>query len=175
MRQLITPVLATLIAAFAVAASAQNAPVTGRADLKTATGASAGTATLTESSRGLLVRLDLKGLPPGWHGLHFHEKGDCSAADFTSAGGHVHAVNPATHGLLNPEGNDSGDLPNILIAADGTASVELFSSFVSLKAAGRPVLMDADGSAVVVHANPDDYKAQPIGNAGGRIACGVVR
>jgi Cu-Zn family superoxide dismutase len=123
----------------------------------------------------VLVKLQLKGLTPGWHGLHFHEKGDCSKSDFTSAGGHVHTTTPATHGLLNPRGNDSGDMPNVYVGADGTANVEVFSTFVSLKAAGRPVLMDADGSAIVIHAGPDDHNTQPIGGAGARVACGVVK
>jgi Cu-Zn family superoxide dismutase len=123
-----------------------------------------------------VLRLQLKGLTPGWHAAHFHEKGDCSAAGFTSAGGHIHGAATVVHGLLNPAANDSGDLPNVFAGADGTATVEAFSPFVSLSGAGgRPALLDADGSAVVIHANPDDYKTQPIGGAGARVACGVVK
>jgi superoxide dismutase, Cu-Zn family len=115
-------------------------------------------------------------LPPGWHGMHFHEKGDCSDPGFKNAGAHVHTKTPVVHGLLNSDENDSGDLPNLYVAPDGTATVELYSTFVSLKGeGGRPALLDADGSALVVHASPDDYKSQPIGGAGARIACAVIQ
>ena len=111
-----------------------------------------------------------KGLSPGWHGLHLHEKADCSKSDFTSAGGHVHKGAAGIHGLLNPKANDLGDLPNLHAASDGAAEAEVFSTLVTLKA-----LRDADGSAVVVHANPDDYMAQPIGGAGPRVACAAIK
>ncbi len=79
------------------------------------------------------------------------------------------------HGLLNPAANDAGDLPNIFVAADGTANVEIFSTFVALGGVdGRQDLADKDGSALVIHANPDDHATQPIGGAGARIACGVI-
>ena len=116
-----------------------------------------------------------KRLKPGWHGLHFHEKGACSDPKFTSAGAHVHAANPVVHGLLNPQANDAGDLPNIHVGTDGTATAELYSTLVSLSGGSAPALMDADGSAVVIHANPDDYNSQPIGGAGDRVACAVIR
>src|SRR5690606_37465153 len=99
-----------------------DAPATARVDLKNASGASVGTATLTDAPTGVLIRLEAKGLPPGWHGLHFHEKGDCSKSDFTSAGGHVHDKPTMVHGLLNPDANEAGDLPNLYVAADGTAN-----------------------------------------------------
>jgi Cu-Zn family superoxide dismutase len=146
------------------------------AQVKAADGKALGTATLTEAPHGVLLRFELKGLTPGWHGLHFHEKGDCGAPDFKSAGAHVHTTANVVHGLLNPDGNDNGDLPNLFAGADGSATAELFSPLVSLKGAGgRPALLDADGSALVVHASPDDYKTQPIGGAGARVACGVVK
>jgi Cu-Zn family superoxide dismutase len=166
-------VIATFCAGSAVAA---DQPPSARIELKTSTGASVGSALVTEAPNGVLLRIEAKGLPPGWHGLHFHETGDCSKADFTSAGGHVHAMATHVHGLLNPDANEAGDLPNLYVGADGTATVELFSSYVSLKSGGgaRPTLMDKDGSALVIHANADDYRAQPIGGAGPRIACGVI-
>jgi Cu-Zn family superoxide dismutase len=146
------------------------------AQVKAADGKALGTATLTEAPHGVLLRVELKGLTPGWHGLHFHEKGDCGTPDFKSAGAHVHTTANVMHGLLNPDGNDNGDLPNLFAGADGSATTELFSPLVSLKGAGgRPALLDADGSALVVHASPDDYKTQPIGGAGARVACGVVK
>lgn len=129
-----------------------------------------GNVTVTAAPKGVLVRIDATGLTPGWHAVHFHEKGDCSPDTFTNAGAHVHTMTPAVHGLLNPAGNDLGDLPNIYAAADGSAHAELFSQLVMM-----PALMDADGSSVVIHAAPDDYTAQPIGGAGARVACAVIK
>jgi Cu-Zn family superoxide dismutase len=168
--------LAGLIASlFASTAIAADAPANLRVELKNSTGASVGSVVLTDAPNGVLVHIEAKGLTPGWHGMHFHEKGDCSKADFTSAGGHVHGMASLVHGLLNPDATDSGDLPNLYVAPDGTAKAELFSTYVGFKAAGsRPALLDADGSAVVIHASPDDYRSQPIGGAGARIACGVI-
>ena len=156
---------------FAGSATAADAPANQQIELKNSAGAAIGSATLTDAPHGVLVRLQVKGLTPGWHGLHFHEKGDCSKADFTSAGGHVHGKPTMVHGLLNPDANEAGDLPNLYVAADGTGNAEVFSTFVSLAAtAGREQLTDADGSAIVIHASPDDHKTQPIGGAGARIA-----
>jgi Cu-Zn family superoxide dismutase len=164
--------LACLSAIPAQAAEGQSAT----AQIKAGDGKDLGTATLTEAPHGVLLRLELKGLTPGWHGLHFHEKGDCGTPDFKSAGAHVHTTTAVVHGLLNPDGNDNGDLPNVYAGADGSATTEVFSPLVSLKGAGgRPALLDADGSSIVVHASPDDYKTQPIGGAGARVACGVVK
>jgi len=129
-----------------------------------------GNVTVTAAPKGVLVKVDATGLTPGWHAVHFHEKGDCSPDTFTNAGAHVHAATPVTHGLLNPAGNDLGDLPNIYAAADGSAHAELFSQLVIL-----PALMDADGSSVVIHAAADDYTSQPIGGAGARVACAVIK
>ncbi len=147
------------------------------AAFKGAAGADVGTARLSEGPSGVLVRLDLKGLKPGWHAIHFHAKGDCSDATFTAAGGHInHAASPKPHGLLNPAGPDFGDLPNIFAAADGTVKAEVFSALVSFSGQGdRPGLKDADGSALVIHENPDDFTTQPIGGAGARVACAVIR
>ncbi|MDF0490328.1 superoxide dismutase family protein [Sphingomonas sp. H39-1-10] len=134
-----------------------------------------GTVSVTETPRGVLLRVEARGLPPGWHGMHFHEKANCSDAAFKSAGAHVHAMTPVVHGFLVADANDAGDLPNLYVAPDGTATVELHSTLASLTGSGgRPALKDADGSALVIHANPDDYKTQPIGGAGDRIACAVI-
>lgn len=164
-------------AALAQTAPAPAAPASVTATLKTADGASIGSAVLTEGPSGVLVRVEVKGLTPGWHGMHFHEKGDCTDAKFMNSGGHVQMVGmKMPHGLLNPKGPDFGDLPNLFVQADGTAKAEVFSANVSLKGAeGRTTLLDADGAALVIHANPDDQTSQPIGGAGARIACGVIR
>lgn len=158
-----------LAAALALTASAALAdPVT--VELKTGAGASAGKVTLTEAPKGVLLKVEAKGLAPGWHGLHFHEKADCSKADFTSAGAHTHGSEKAVHGLLNAAANETGDLPNLYAGADGVGYAEVFTSLTTLKA-----LKDADGSALVIHANPDDHTAQPIGGAGPRVACGEIK
>jgi Cu-Zn family superoxide dismutase len=152
------------------AAQAQSSPTSLTADLKNSTGQTVGAATLTEAPKGVLLHVEAKGLSPGWHGMHFHEKGDCSKADFTSAGGHTHGAAAQVHGLLNPAANETGDLPNIHADANGAAAAEVFTSLTTLAA-----LRDADGSAVVIHASPDDYMAQPIGGAGARVACAVIK
>lgn len=153
----------------------------GAADVKTAPllgadGAARGTVIVTGAPKGVLLRIEATGLPPGWHGAHFHEKGDCAAPGFTSAGAHVHTATPVVHGLLNPQANDDGDLPNIHVGADGKVTVELYSTLVALApGADRPALLGPDGAALVIHASPDDYTTQPIGGAGARIACAVIR
>ena len=172
MKYALAALAATLFAGTAIAA---DAPANQRIELKNSAGASVGSAVLTNAPKGVLMRIELKGVAPGWHGLHFHEKGDCSKSDFTSAGGHVHGGPTMVHGLLNPDANEAGDLPNLFVAADGAGTTEVFSTSVALKAAaGRENLADKDGSAIVIHANADDHKTQPIGGAGGRIACGVI-
>lgn len=158
-------------------AQAQTAsvPTTATAELKGADGKRLGTVTLTESARGVLARVEGRGMPPGLRGVHFHAKADCSDAKFERAGGHTHGGDKSVHGLLNPSATDTGDLPNINVAANGRADAELFSTFVTLGGSSeRQSLLDADGSAVIVHANADDHRSQPIGGAGARIACGVI-
>jgi Cu-Zn family superoxide dismutase len=118
---------ATALAAM-IAGAAEAAPQTLIAELKNSTGQTVGAVTLTEAPKGVVMRIEAKGLSPGWHGLHFHEKGDCSKSDFTSAGAHVHGAGTAVHGLLNPSGNETGDLPNIHAGTDGEASAEVFTT-----------------------------------------------
>lgn len=147
------------------------------ADLLGSGGKSIGTVALTESARGVVLRVDARGLPAGYRGIHFHSVGNCSDAKFERSGGHMHEEAKSVHGLLNAQATDTGDLPNVHVAADGTLNAELFSPFVTLGAADedRQSLLDGDGAAVLIHANADDHRSQPIGGAGGRIACGVVR
>lgn len=154
----------------------QTAPEARTSSLKDTHGQVIGEVTVTATPNGVILRVQAKGLPPGWHGMHFHEKADCSDAEFKGAGGHIHAKTPVVHGLLNAGFNDSGDLPNLYVHPDGSATVELYSTLVTLTPSGtRPALLDADGSALVLHANPDDYKSQPIGGAGKRIACAPIQ
>ncbi|MBI2253484.1 MAG: superoxide dismutase family protein [Proteobacteria bacterium] len=159
-------------AAHAWAAGAEA--VTG--DLKGADGKAAGSVKVTEAPNGVLIHIEAQGLPAGWHGAHLHEKGDCSDAKFANAGGHVHRGDKVVHGLLNPDANDAGDLPNVFVTSDGSLNVELYSTLSSLKGGHhRAKLADADGFAIVIHASPDDYTSQPIGGAGARIACAAFK
>lgn len=129
-----------------------------------------GTLTLTTMGDGVHVGGELGGLRPGAHGFHIHEHGDCSAADASSAGGHFNPTN-MPHGRSGPGRHHLGDSDNILADADGVAIVDAHLHDVSL---GTGAANDIAGRAVVVHADPDDYSSQPSGNAGARIACGVV-
>lgn len=167
--------LASALFVTAAPVLAQEAAVTHGA-LKGPTGADLGSITVTNAPKGVILRIEAKGLTPGWHGMHFHEKGSCADDKFASAGGHVHSMTPVVHGLLNAAANDAGDLPNLYVAADGTAVVEVYSTLVSFKGdASHTALMDTDGSALIIHGNPDDYASQPIGGAGVRIACAVIQ
>ena len=138
---------------------------------------SVGTATLTESPHGVLISLDLHGLPPETKAIHIHSVGTCEdpAEGFVASKGHL---NPdgKEHGLMNPAGPDAGDLPNLRVHSDGTVLAEFFTTLASLTGkGGRAALLDADGAAFVIHANPDDHMTQPIGGAGPRIGCGVIK
>lgn len=139
-----------------------------RAVLASADGAPRGTATLNETSGGLTLHVAAEGLPPGPHGIHIHTVGRCDAPDFQTAGAHW---NPTSrqHGHDNPQGAHQGDLPNINIGADGRGTLH-----ASVPGANFAELFDADGAAVVIHAAADDYRTDPSGNSGGRIACGVL-
>jgi len=139
-------------------------------------GADMGSVTIKPAPNGVILRVEAKGLTPGWHAMHFHEKGSCSDEKFASAGGHVHNMTPVTHGLLNDNANDAGDLPNIFANTDGAATAEVYSTFVAARTGGKlPALMDGDGSSIVIHAMPDDYTSQPIGGAGVRVACAALQ
>ena len=141
------------------------------AALRQGNGAPAGTAVLTRAGEKLTLSVALVGLPTGAKGMHLHMVGQCEAPAFTSAGGHL---NPhgKQHGSENPAGSHLGDLPNITINSSGAgaATAELAGQASDL----LPVLFDADGTAIVVHAAADDYKTDPSGNSGTRIACGVL-
>ena len=147
----------------------------GEASLVNGSGARMGRAILTQGTTGLLIRIEAEGLTPGWHGVHIHATGQC-AAPFTSAGAHINHGDPkAPHGLLNAGGPDDGDLPNVFADAAGQVRAELFTSRARIAAEGPGQwLWDADGSALIIHANADDHISQPIGGAGDRIVCGVM-
>jgi Cu-Zn family superoxide dismutase len=143
------------------------------AELKLANGTSAGTITMTEIAAGVMLKFDLKGLPPGPHALHVHSVGKCEG-DFSSAG---EIYNPlgAKHGFLNEEGPMAGDLPNVVAGTDGTALAEVLSPYLHLSKETDDTLFDADGSSLVLYEKADDYQTDPEGGAGSRIACGVIK
>ncbi|MGH7279535.1 MAG: superoxide dismutase family protein [Candidatus Rokuibacteriota bacterium] len=145
---------------------------TATAELVGSDGAPVGTATLTEVSDGVRIVMEVRSIAPGPHGVHIHDVGRCDRPGFTSAGGHF---NPGSkeHGILNPKGAHAGDLPNVTVAADGTGRLETLTNRVTL-GSGPTSIFDADGSALVVHAGPDDFRTDPTGNSGNRIACGAI-
>ena len=166
---LVLAALATLSLAVLPATAADMAA----AELVNTDGKAIGQATFEQTPGGVLLFVKVTGLPPGPHGIHLHGTGRC-APDFKAAKGHINPHKRA-HGLRNPDGPDNGDLPNLYVAADGTGAAEFYTTRVSVADGKRaPALLDADGSAVIIHANPDDHMTQPIGGAGSRIACGVV-
>jgi Cu-Zn family superoxide dismutase len=160
---------ATSTADTAAAASGQKVT----ASMRDASGKDLGTLSLSvEGSRGIMTAGRLSGLPPGEHGIHLHTAGKCEGPKFTSAGDHWNPTN-RQHGTKNPQGPHSGDMPNITVGQDSSSSVEVTSAGGTVR--GDNALLDSDGAAVVVHAKPDDYRTQPSGNSGDRIACGVVQ
>lgn len=143
------------------------------ADLIDASGKSIGMVMLQDTPGGVLVTTEAKGLPAGEHGFHFHEKGMCDAAKkFTTAGSHFTAGKPQ-HGFMAAGGHHGGDMPNAFAGADGMLKTEAINDGVTV-ASGPKSLFDADGTALVIHAKADDYKTQPSGDSGDRIACAVV-
>ena len=145
-----------------------------------------GTAQLEESTNGVLIRLEVEGLPAGIHAIHIHEKGACTpvaAGDdaypeeyFIDAGAHLNPAG-AAHGLMHEDGPHAGDLPNIYVAEDGTVKTHLFTDRITLQAEngrGLAHVLDADGAALMIHSGQDDYKSADTGNARGRIACASI-
>ena len=134
-------------------------------------GAEVAQAMATQAGDGIRVRIDVSRMAPGTYGAHLHTTGRCDPPDFASAGPHWNPTGQQ-HGKNNPAGMHKGDLPNLLVGSDGRGSLEIEISAVSL-AQGPMPLLDADGAAIVIHKSADDYRTDPSGNSGARIACGV--
>jgi superoxide dismutase, Cu-Zn family len=146
---------------------------TAHADIVNATGVKIGTATFVPTAGGVRVDVSVSQLPPGTHGIHIHTVGKCEGPDFKTAGGHF---NPADkkHGRDNPAGPHNGDLPNIEVGPDGKATTSLLDTNVTLSDGPNSLFHDG-GTSIVIHAMQDDYKTDPAGNSGARIACGVIQ
>jgi Cu-Zn family superoxide dismutase len=153
------------------AAATPEAELLGTADLATADGTAAGTARLSATGDEVTIHVELAGLPAGTHAVHLHTTGACDAPKFESAGGHLNPEGKQ-HGTANPEGSHLGDLGNVEIAADGSGSIE--TAIRANRADALAAIFDTDGTAVMVHAGADDNMTDPSGNAGDRIACGVL-
>jgi Cu-Zn family superoxide dismutase len=144
----------------------------GSATLSLGNGVPAGTAQLFASGDQVTLAVALTGIPAGKHGLHLHTTGSCKAPDFASAGGHLNPTGKH-HGSLAADGKHFGDLPNVTIGSGGSGSVT--ADLMGTRAQALEWIFDADGTAVVVHAGPDDYKTDPSGDSGARVACGVLK
>lgn len=147
-----------------------NKPVT--VNLQNGQGQSVGSATLSAANDGVAIKLNLHGLPAGDHAIHVHQNAKCEGPDFKSAGGHF---NPDAkhHGLENPEGPHAGDVPGFVVDVNGTSKATVVAPNVTLSE-GPHSVFTGGGTALVIHAKADDGKSDPAGNAGDRIACGVI-
>ncbi len=132
-----------------------------------------GTAELMQQDSGTMIQLDASNLPEGTHGFHIHETGSCEAPDFKSAGGHFNPAD-ASHGTMSEDGPHAGDLENLEVSADGTVQKEIMNEKVTLEKGKDNSLLKESGTALVIHASEDDNTSQPSGDAGDRIACGVI-
>jgi Cu-Zn family superoxide dismutase len=169
MRRIIT-------AAVGVAALASLLPMgahAATAALKSPDGSDMGTLNFVQTADGVRITGKVRGLEPGEHAFHIHAVGKCDAPDFKSAGGHYNPYN-SPHGKQGG-GPHAGDMDNIAVVDSGPVEISVVNSAVTLNAPAKGTLFDADGSAIVFHAGPDDYASQPAGAAGGRVACGIIQ
>ena len=169
---ILAPALLLAVSAAAMAMAANDGAEHASAALRNADGDAIGWARFTEDARGIVhVNVHVKGISPGAHGIHIHAVGACSPT-FAAAGGHHNPLSHQ-HGLDNPLGAHAGDLPVLLVNEEGVGHLNAITDLATLSA-GPTSIFDADGSALVIHASPDDQVTDPTGNSGGRIACGVI-
>jgi superoxide dismutase, Cu-Zn family len=159
---------------FATMVNAQeNTIYNATAVMKNANGTIIGLATFTQDASGSVnIKVNVSDLTPGLHGIHIHNKGNCTGPSFTSAGEHYNPLGKE-HGLLNPKGPHAGDLPNLVVGADGKGYMNVTTKLVTISP-GPTTLFTANGTSMVIHAGTDDLITDPAGNSGARIACGVI-
>lgn len=163
---------AMVLMAMSIAAAKDTKPKPVTVDLKNVQGQSVGTATLSQAANGVSIKLNVHDLTAGDHAIHVHQNAKCEGPDFKSAGGHF---NPdgKHHGLQNPEGPHAGDIPNFIVDAKGKSKATVVAANVTLTD-GPHSVFTGGGTALVIHAKADDGKTDPAGNAGDRVACGVI-
>jgi Cu-Zn family superoxide dismutase len=165
--------LALALLGVGAAQAGAAAPPTATARIVGLDGKEIGRAKLLQAGHGVLIDLEVRGLKPGPHGVHIHAVGLCDVkTKFESAGGHFSPV-PKNHGFMDKHGPHAGDMPNQFADAGGNLHASIFNPNVTLRR-GERTLFDKDGSSIVIHAVADDYRSQPAGNAGARVACGVI-
>lgn len=147
--------------------------MTAMAEIMDGKGEKIGSAKFTSSKDGVMIHAELSKLPPGVHAMHLHTVGECHGPDFKSAGAHFNPFGKK-HGTKNPEGPHAGDLPNFTVKADGTATVDVTATLVIL-GEGKNSLFQPGGTCIVIHEKADDEMTDPTGNAGARLACGVIK
>jgi len=165
--------LVTSVATVMLSVGAMAWPHKKVVQLNDANGKSVGKATIKEAEKGVTVDLKVKNLSPGLHAIHIHEKPVCTPPDFKSAGGHFNPEGKH-HGLHNPEGAHAGDMYNFSVSGDGESHTKLRNEQVTLNPNAPNSLVGNGGTSLVIHAEADDMKSDPAGNAGPRIACGVI-
>jgi Cu-Zn family superoxide dismutase len=161
-----------LTAALAFSLSGSSDP-SATAEILNAKGQKIGSATFTETADGVRINVQVSKLPPGVHAMHLHNVGDCHGPDFKSSGPHFNPFGKK-HGAKNPDGPHAGDLPNFEVKPDGTAEVEVTAKLVTLKE-GKNSLFQTGGTCLMIHEKADDEVTDPTGNAGERLACGVIK